>query len=48
MALQNSGLLKNAHLPFDGIMALSNVEGLRCPHSSGFRAPCVWTFLSNP
>jgi hypothetical protein len=25
-------LLKNAHLPFDRLMALSKVEGRRCPH----------------
>jgi hypothetical protein len=27
--------LKNARLPFDSLMALSNVEGLRCPHRQG-------------
>ena len=30
-------LLKNAHLPFDRLMALSKVEGRRFPHSSSLR-----------
>jgi len=33
----NSRLLKNAHLPFDRLMALSNVEGQRCPHPSSLQ-----------
>ena len=45
MALPNSGLLKNAHLPFDGLMALSNVEGLRCPHPSSLRRTGLYVSL---
>jgi len=30
-------LLKNAHLPFDRLMALSKAEGLRCPPPSSLR-----------
>jgi hypothetical protein len=29
--------MKNANLPFDRLMALSKVEGLRYPHSSSLR-----------
>jgi len=29
--------LKNAHLPFDGLTALSFAEGLRCAHHSSLR-----------
>ena len=32
-----SRLMKNAHLPFDRLMALSKVEGRRYPHSSALR-----------
>ena len=30
-------LSENAHLPFDKLMALSQVEGLRYPHPSSLR-----------
>ncbi len=30
-------LSENAHLPFDRLMALSNIEGLRYPHPSSLR-----------
>jgi hypothetical protein len=30
-------LSENAHLPFDKLMALSKVEGLRYPHPSSLR-----------
>ncbi|MBP1741934.1 MAG: hypothetical protein H6Q48_4227 [Deltaproteobacteria bacterium] len=30
-------MMKNANLPFDGLMALSNIEGPRYPHSSTLR-----------
>jgi hypothetical protein len=29
--------LKNVHLPFDGLTALSFAEGLRCAHHSSLR-----------
>jgi len=32
-----SRLLKNAHLPFDRLAALSFAEGLRCAHHSSLR-----------
>jgi hypothetical protein len=43
--LECDRLMKNAHLPFDRLMALSKVEGRRYPHSAEFRVPCIWTFL---
>lgn len=38
-------LLKNAHLPFDRLMALSEVEGLRCPHPSSLRRTFMYASL---
>ena len=38
-------LLKNAHLPFDRLMALSNVEGRRCPHPSSLRRTGLYVSL---
>jgi hypothetical protein len=43
-------LLESVHLPFDKLMALSRVEGLRCSRSSGFRPAAKaagWIFSMN-
>jgi hypothetical protein len=37
----NSRLLTNAHLPFDRLMALSHIEGLRCPARGWQASPLV-------
>ncbi|MGD8984386.1 MAG: hypothetical protein PVI53_10195, partial [Desulfobacteraceae bacterium] len=33
---------ENAHLPFDKLMALSKVEGLRYPHPSSLRRTSIY------
>jgi hypothetical protein len=33
---------ENAHLPFDRLMALSKVEGLRYPHPSSLRRTSMY------
>ena len=38
-------MLKNAHLPFDRLMALSKAEGLRCPHPSSLRRTGLYVSL---
>jgi hypothetical protein len=35
-------LSENAHLPFDKLMALSKVEGLRYPHPSSLRRTSMY------
>jgi hypothetical protein len=35
-------LPENAHLPFDKLMALSKVEGLRYPHPSSLRRTSLY------
>jgi hypothetical protein len=35
-------LSENAHLPFDKLMVLSRVEGLRYPHPSSLRRTCMY------
>jgi hypothetical protein len=35
-------LSENAHLPFDKLMALSRVEGLRYPHPSSLRRTSMY------
>jgi hypothetical protein len=40
--------MKNAHLPFDRLMALSNVEGLRCLHPSSLRRTGLYVSLLGP
>ncbi len=36
-------LSENIHLPFDKLMALSRVEGLRYPHPSSLRRTSMYT-----
>ena len=43
--LEVSRLMKNAHLPFDRLMALSKVEGLRYPHSASLRRTSTYASL---
>jgi hypothetical protein len=38
-------LLKNAHLPFDRLTALSEVEGLCCLHPSSLRRTFMYASL---
>jgi hypothetical protein len=38
----NKRLPENAHLPFNKLMALSKVEGLRYPHPSSLRRPSLY------
>jgi hypothetical protein len=38
-------LIKNANLPFDRLMALSNVEGLRYLHPSSLRRTSMYASL---
>ena len=37
--------MKNANLPFDRLMALNKVEGLRYPHSSSLRRSSIYASL---
>jgi hypothetical protein len=45
IVLLSNRLLKNAHLPSDRLMALSNVEGRRCPHPSSPRGTGLYVSL---
>jgi hypothetical protein len=38
-------LSENVHLPFDRLMALSNIEGLRYPHPSSLRRTSMYASL---
>jgi hypothetical protein len=40
-----SRLIKNIHLPFDRLMALSKVEGRRYPHSKSLRRTLMYASL---
>ncbi len=34
--------MKNAHLPFDKLTALSKADGLRCPHPSSLQRTILY------